>query len=274
MLHSSRRRVPLWSPSSSARTTPRSRTSGLGARPAGGIRGGLAAIVEHVKRRAARVVLISPPCMDEIGRMAHQRVKYGEKAAGRLDRTNANTARYAEAARTVAADANVPFVDLFAITRDAMAELEDASFGGMGDDGDSDDDGGSFSASVASRPPLAFRHRSIFEDGIHFDARGQRRVRRRDANRRGFRRSADGAGPGVCGGLAVGREIRGRGRRERKVRRTKTRREEERARRRLEWKGGVGLRRTWRDGAMACGLGLAIGAAVGVMAEALATARG
>ena len=70
----------------------------------------LAAIVEHVKRRAARVVLISPPCMDEIGRMAHQRVKYGEKAAGRLDRTNANTARYAEAARTVAADANASTV--------------------------------------------------------------------------------------------------------------------------------------------------------------------
>ena len=45
--------------------------------------------------------------------------------ASPTSRTNANTARYAEAARTVAADANVPFVDLFAITRDAMAELED-----------------------------------------------------------------------------------------------------------------------------------------------------
>ena len=243
----------------------------------------LAAIVEHVKRRAARVVLISPPCMDEIGRMAHQRVKYGEKAAGRLDRTNANTARYAEAARTVAADANVPFVDLFAITRDAMAELEDASFGGMGDDGDSDDDGGSFSASVASpAAALAFpAHRSIFEDGIHFDARGQHAVF--DAVMRtvgafdDLRTALDPErlrpdwpwGPEMREGAASAW-------REKFAAHEDAARREERARRReLEWKGGVGLGRTWRDDAMACGLGLAIGAAVGVMAgRALATTRG
>ena len=189
--------------------------------------------------------------MDEIGRMAHQRVKYGEKAAGRLDRTNANTARYAEAARTVAADANVPFVDLFAITRDAMAELEDASFGGMGDDGDSDDDGGSFSASVASpAAALAFpAHRSIFEDGIHFDARGQHAVF--DAVMRtvgafdDLRTALDPErlrpdwpwGPEMREGAASAW-------REKFAAHEDAARREERARRReLEWKGGVGLGR-------------------------------
>ena len=69
-------------------------------------------------------------------------------------------------------------VKILCFDMNAMAELEDASFGGMGDDGDSDDDGGSFSASVASpAAALAFpAHRSIFEDGIHFDARGQHAV--------------------------------------------------------------------------------------------------
>ena len=80
--------------------------------------------------------------MDEPARLAFQREKYGDRALGRLERTNANTARYAEAAKSVASALGVPCVDLFAATTEASRR----------------------SAST------------IFEDGIHFNAEGQRVV--------------------------------------------------------------------------------------------------
>ena len=62
----------------------------------------LTAIVRRVKQRSGRVIIMTPPCMDEPARLAFQREKYGDRALGRLERTNANTARYAEAAKSVA----------------------------------------------------------------------------------------------------------------------------------------------------------------------------
>lgn len=102
----------------------------------------LTAIVRRVKQRSRRVIIMTPPCMDEPARLAFQREKYGDRALGRLERTNANTARYAEAAKSVASALGVPCVDLFAATTEASRR----------------------SAST------------IFEDGIHFNAEGQRVV--------------------------------------------------------------------------------------------------
>ena len=59
----------------------------------------LTAIVRHVKATAKHVVVMTPPCMDEPGRLRFQIETHGVNAIGKLDRTNENTARYAEAAK-------------------------------------------------------------------------------------------------------------------------------------------------------------------------------
>jgi lysophospholipase L1-like esterase len=92
------------------------------------------------------VVLITPPCMDEALRLQFQKDKYGANAIGRLDRTNEHTAKYAAVAKRVAATAGVPCVDLFALTTLISANDSVGSGGGL------------------------------FEDGIHFNAAGQRVV--------------------------------------------------------------------------------------------------
>ena len=101
----------------------------------------LTAIVRHVKSVAEHVVVMTPPCMDEPGRLRFQLDAHGDKATGKLDRTNANTRRYAEAAKAVAATCDVPCVDLFALTE---RESEKSHVGA-----------------------------GLFIDGIHFNAKGQ-----------------------------------------------------------------------------------------------------
>lgn len=79
-------------------------------------------IVAHVREQAAAapggardvdVVLIAPPPIDGAARLVHQKAKYGDLATGVLERTNDNTAKYAEACRAVAAKLGVPVVDPF-----------------------------------------------------------------------------------------------------------------------------------------------------------------
>lgn len=107
-------------------------------------RDNLTAIVRHVQRSAKHVLVVTPPCMDEVQRLRFQVDTYGEKAIGVLDRSNANTAKYAAVAKEVAEARGVSCVDLFAIT---------AAAGGGAHVGD-----------------------GLFTDGIHFSARGQELV--------------------------------------------------------------------------------------------------
>lgn len=108
-------------------------------------RSNLDAIVAKLKQRAEHVVVMTPPCMDEPGRLAYQRETYQDDAVGRLERTNANTRRYANAAMAVAMLHGVPCVDLFASTSDALE-----------------------SAAASTDGPT-----TLFDDGIHFNALGQ-----------------------------------------------------------------------------------------------------
>lgn len=101
----------------------------------------LTAIVRHLKSTARHVVVMTPPCMDEPGRLRFQVEAHGANATGKLDRTNENTQLYAERAKEVAATCEVPCVDLFALT------LRESGDGGVGD--------------------------GLFIDGIHFNAKGQ-----------------------------------------------------------------------------------------------------
>lgn len=60
-----------------------------------------------------RILLITPPPLDHKQRLLYQKKRYGEKATGVLERTTENTARYAQACRTVAERTGHPCLDLF-----------------------------------------------------------------------------------------------------------------------------------------------------------------
>lgn len=59
------------------------------------------------------IILISPPPVCHEGRLRFQKERYKEKATGQLERTLELSGKYAESARTVAGEMNVPFLDLW-----------------------------------------------------------------------------------------------------------------------------------------------------------------
>jgi hypothetical protein len=134
--------------------------------------------VTHLQKRAAHVVVVSPPCVDEPGRLLFQRRKYGEDAFGALDRSNENTAKYAAAAKSVAESAGVAFFDAFEITTAALCSTTVAEpRGSLGTDSvDPRADLGSRSArtpSVAVFENESDAAEALFADGVHFTRKGQ-----------------------------------------------------------------------------------------------------
>eukprot|EP00897_Mesotaenium_endlicherianum_P000265 jgi/Mesen1/10239/ME000774S09574 len=77
----------------------------------------LLSIVRHIQANSAatRIVLITPPPVDTVGRAAYARAVYGDAAVGEPERTNEVTGQYAQACREVAADAGVPVVDIWSV---------------------------------------------------------------------------------------------------------------------------------------------------------------
>eukprot|EP00512_Aurantiochytrium_limacinum_P013333 CAMPEP_0171582134 /NCGR_PEP_ID=MMETSP0961-20121227/10015_1 /TAXON_ID=87120 /ORGANISM="Aurantiochytrium limacinum, Strain ATCCMYA-1381" /LENGTH=868 /DNA_ID=CAMNT_0012139069 /DNA_START=9 /DNA_END=2615 /DNA_ORIENTATION=+ len=76
----------------------------------------LKAMVQMIKdkERQVKILVLTPPPVDEGMRLEHQRKKYGDKATGQLERTNANTKNYARlCVETFAEVDNVIVVDLF-----------------------------------------------------------------------------------------------------------------------------------------------------------------
>eukprot|EP00850_Spirogloea_muscicola_P007289 SM000036S13333 [mRNA] locus=s36:676647:680429:- [translate_table: standard] len=72
-------------------------------------------IVEHIQRvsSSTKVVLITPPPIDEESRRAYARQKYGHLASGIAERTNDVTGDYASACQEVALEMGLPAVDLW-----------------------------------------------------------------------------------------------------------------------------------------------------------------
>jgi isoamyl acetate esterase len=64
-----------------------------------------------------RILLITPTPLDHEQRLVYQRKRYGDQATGVLERTTENTQLYAQACRAVAAEANLPCLDLFEAMR-------------------------------------------------------------------------------------------------------------------------------------------------------------
>ena len=58
-------------------------------------------------------MLLSPPPVDEHARLRHQKAKYGEKATGICERTNANAQLYVDECSRVASKVRAGFVDVF-----------------------------------------------------------------------------------------------------------------------------------------------------------------
>ncbi|KAH9720244.1 GDSL esterase/lipase [Citrus sinensis] len=72
-------------------------------------------MVQHLKRLSPTmlVVLITPPPVDEDGRMEYAKSLYGEKAMKLPERTNEMTGVYARQCIETAKDLGVPFIDLW-----------------------------------------------------------------------------------------------------------------------------------------------------------------
>ena len=133
----------------------------------------LTAIVTHVKKRCVHVIVLTPPCMDERQRLAFQKEKYGADALGALDRSNANTKRYAEVAMRVAEKLDVLCVDLFEATWRACASSSTKH------DGVSRQDSVDPWAEPSAPSPTNEENDAspdVFVDGVHFSAFGQELV--------------------------------------------------------------------------------------------------
>jgi lysophospholipase L1-like esterase len=70
------------------------------------------AIVVHLKQFFHFVLLISPPPVHEPTRLEFQKIKYGEKATGVVDRTTAIVGEYGKVVKEVASQHNVLFIDI------------------------------------------------------------------------------------------------------------------------------------------------------------------
>lgn len=83
----------------------------------------LKALIARVqsKYNSPRILLITPPPLDHEQRFAYQIKRFGDKATGVLERTTENTQLYAQACNTVAAETNLPCLDMFA----AMSAVPD-----------------------------------------------------------------------------------------------------------------------------------------------------
>lgn len=73
-------------------------------------------IAKYLIDRSQLVILLSPPSVEEHGRLRTQHEKYGVDAHGSLDRNNLHTVKYASAAKAIAAKHNQVFIDMFRLT--------------------------------------------------------------------------------------------------------------------------------------------------------------
>ena len=140
----------------------------------------LTAIVTHLKSRCVHVMVLTPPCMDERQRLAFQKAKYGADAIGVLDRSNANTERYARCAARVAKKLQVPCVDLFEATWKACGVSSHEKKNGVARQDSVDpwaEPSAAESNASASEPNAsASCTKDVFVDGVHFSAFGQELV--------------------------------------------------------------------------------------------------
>jgi isoamyl acetate esterase len=67
------------------------------------------------KYNSPRILLINPPPLDHAQRLEYQKIRYGDLATGRLERTTENTALYSKACLQVGTELNVPCLNLFSI---------------------------------------------------------------------------------------------------------------------------------------------------------------
>jgi lysophospholipase L1-like esterase len=106
----------------------------------------------HVK-----IIMISPPPVCHEGRLRYQKVQYKEKATGELERTLELSGQYAQGARQVAEELNLPFLDLW-----TMMQFSSSTEGGGDDE----------AKMVVERADW----RSFLSDGLHFSASGNKFV--------------------------------------------------------------------------------------------------
>jgi len=99
----------------------------------------LSAIINRLRRRSKFVVIVTPPCLHEGRRIAHQQSSYQNEASGFLERTDSSLSKYAVVAKEVANYRDVPCFDIFRQT------------------------------SIAS----VCEGRDLFVDGVHFHKGGQ-----------------------------------------------------------------------------------------------------
>ena len=69
----------------------------------------LSAIINRLRRRSKFVVIVTPPCLHEGRRIAHQQSSYQNEASGFLERTDSSLSKYAVVAKEVANYRDVPF---------------------------------------------------------------------------------------------------------------------------------------------------------------------
>ena len=69
-------------------------------------------IVQHLKRVSSHVVVLTPPPVHGPTRLAFQKLKYGARASGVLERTTERAGQYAATAARVAAEQGVPCLDV------------------------------------------------------------------------------------------------------------------------------------------------------------------
>ena len=104
-------------------------------------------VLVELRRVAKHVVVLTPPPLHAPTRLAYQKRKYGAKATGVLERTTEVTGQYARAAQRVAADLELPTLD---VHRGMLAEGEDVW------------------------PAYVGAHDAADGDGLHLSAEGQR----------------------------------------------------------------------------------------------------
>eukprot|EP00039_Didymoeca_costata_P013840 m.216756 g.216756 ORF g.216756 m.216756 type:complete len:491 (+) comp15881_c0_seq9:1318-2790(+) len=157
-------------------------------------------IITLLKAHCTHVFVLTPPCMDEKQRLEYQVEAHGDKATGVLDRTNENTAKYADVCKKVAEKMSVASVDLFHLTTVKMTELQMNSITETSQEVEpqlevTDEKGKNEDESLQSELKLLLTqlrasdepekpvtplgtasNKSLFIDGIHFNEEGQELV--------------------------------------------------------------------------------------------------
>lgn len=67
------------------------------------------------KTKCARIMLLTAPPIDEAQRLEYQKIRYGDKATGKNERTMENTAKYASLCAAVAQERSLPCCDLYTL---------------------------------------------------------------------------------------------------------------------------------------------------------------